>query len=67
MENGYPRLLSSPAIAKMLQLGPEPAAVARNLLAAVRADVMLKWIAQHHEMELSDGEKTYKFVGVPEW
>lgn len=40
---------------------------ARDLLAAVRKDVMLKWQAQHHEMELSDYDQTHGFIGTPEW
>jgi hypothetical protein len=44
-----------------------PRECAAALLAAVRKDVMLEWQAQHHEMELSDYEVTYGFVGMPEW
>lgn len=40
---------------------------ARDLVAAVRKDVMLKWQAQHHVMELSDYEETFGFEGIPEW
>lgn len=39
----------------------------RDLLAALRKDVMLKWMCQHHAMELSDGEQAFGFEGVPEW
>lgn len=44
-----------------------PRECAKAMVDAMRKDVMLKWQAQHHEMELSDGEVTYGFVEKEEW
>lgn len=44
-----------------------PRECAAAMVAALRKDVMLKWQIQHHEMELSDSQEAYGFVGTPEW
>ena len=40
----------------------------RDMVRELRKHVMLKWMHQHHEMELSaPGENTHGFEGTPEW